>query len=453
MSAAPRLVDAFALTGAKVLPDRLGAGECDAGAPPAGALGTKSRQSCQTAPGGASEWFASLEYDEQIRLLGAVGNWSTTSEGRTAIARRDREEQEQARRDAAREKKEERFELQRALRPLLPPSMWKCRRVRRTTDVEVHVGADGQTWTEGLATCNRRSGCVHCGPRLLARDAELITAMVEKHGVDRTLMLSLTIRHVAGDRLEPMRKGLARAFRKLQTQRRWREMMRGERKIRALEVTFGENGPHPHLHVLLLMPERVSEEESTRMWRELAPLWQAVVTRELGAQHRPALGVGTDLRVCHRADYIAKLGFELADAGQDKRGRGKSRSFFQVASDWKANGCDPSDADAHVIREYFDGMHGAKIVTWDHGMSEEAEALVPKAKAETRELAVIHSEEWDASRDLCIDGRDARIVILRAAEDAEEGRLQEAIDAEVNRILRVGVPFWKLQRPANVDTG
>jgi hypothetical protein len=140
-------------------------------------------------------------------------------------------------------------------------------------------------------------------PRLLARDAELVTALVEKHGYDRTLMLSLTFRHRSEDDLRRARRELAHAFQDLQRHRAFRVFLRAHnvRKIRVLEVTAGPNGWHAHLHVLLLADTAIDEAECGPLQRTVARLWQGCVIRRMGKAHRPTLARGAKLTRCYRA--------------------------------------------------------------------------------------------------------------------------------------------------------
>ncbi|HEX3063392.1 MAG TPA: hypothetical protein VHP55_11980 [Usitatibacter sp.] len=275
---------------------------------------------------------------------------------------------------------------------------------------------------------------------MLARDAELIDAIVSHHGYDRTLMVTLTFRHWSALRLAPLRKGLANSFRWLQRHRQWkqRDCMQHARIIRALEVTSGEHGWHPHLHVLLLLAAPLSTLAMKSFDRMVSGLWREGVGSTMGLAYRPTREYGVDVSRCHKADYIAKLGLEVADAGQSKRARNvKGESFWQMRSNWLAQQVRRiDDPRALRIREYIEAMRGARIVTWSHGMREEAEALAPKEDLVERECATLHAEEWDAVRDRRTeDGRDARAAILRAAENAPPGEVDGAVRGLVDELL------------------
>jgi hypothetical protein len=98
----------------------------------------------------------------------------------------------------------------------------------------------------------------------------------------------------------------------------------------------------------------------------------------------------------------------------------------------------PSAALADSPETQRSAMHGAVVVAWPRTGAytrKRVEAFCPERLPVTRESAAMHVEVFDAVRDRRIDGRDARGVILRAAEAAPPGQLQEAIDALVAEIL------------------
>ncbi len=382
-----------------------------------------------------------LSEHDYLWTLGQLGHYLATETGRHEVAEITRPERQATERGDARDG---RYQRQRDLSPLLPESMRGCRRKRHTrAGVQVAVREDGKAGFLGLVSCNRRSGCEHCGPRLLARDAELVNALVEAHGYDRTLMATFTVRHHRGMPLRAMRRGVANAFRRMLSHRDWRtrDALVHVQVVRALEVTDGASGWHPHLHVLLLLEAALSDEAKATLEALLSRLWQGCVVREMGAVHRPTLAHGVDLSRCNRADYLAKLGLELADAGQAKRARNvKGRTYWQLSREWIARGKHCDDAQAGRIREYIDGMHGAKVVTWGPGLKERAEALVPEPENPIREAATITRDEWDCIRDLQVDGRDARTALLNVAELADEGQVDEAVRALVDELWRATGP-------------
>ncbi len=387
------------------------------------------------ASGGSRTGFSDHDYAWH---LGCLGSYLATSSGQRVVEELTRPAREAEARELARD---ERYQRQRDMAPLYPEPMRQCRRKRFVRgEVGITVSTDGIASFRGTVSCNRRSGCEHCGPRLLAEDAELVEAIVKDHGYERTLMATFTVRHWPALPLKPLRRGLANAFRNMQQHRIWRECdsLRYVQLVRSLEVTDGPHGWHPHLHVLLLLESELNDEALASLEAMLAKLWRATVVRTMGRAYRPTLSRGVDVTRCHRADYLTKLGLEVADAGQAKRARNvKGRSYWQLRSDWIANGKHVGDKDATRIREYFEGMLGAKIVTWGKRLKARAKALAPRPVVVERERATLHAEEFDAVRDLRTDdGRDARVAMLHVAELAQPGQVDQAVRAFVDDLLR-----------------
>lgn len=131
-------------------------------------------------------------------------------------------------------------------------------------------------------------------------------------------MVTYTIRHSKQMRLANLLRLMQEAYRKMQTGRAWMEVknefaMVGT--IRAIEITYGESGWHPHYHVLLLtwldMLRRDYEgnlpEYADALEGVLSPLWiDALDYYGLTATKERGLKVScTDDDV---KDYIAKYG-------------------------------------------------------------------------------------------------------------------------------------------------
>jgi len=203
-----------------------------------------------------------------------------------------------------------------------PARVRQCGRTRIATHVEVLRAGDSQScWYDGVIRCRTR----FCPVCWIARRAQLrheVQFVVDTRAAETNrvpLLATLTIRHSASDPVEICRAVRA-CWRKFVSGKRWknyREHVQLE-WIVAEEVTRGDNGWHPHLHVLL-MPERKFGDplEHSSWWYER---WASIVERELGADHEPDLAHGADLRPCTSSQYLTKIGLELTDPG-DVKGR------------------------------------------------------------------------------------------------------------------------------------
>jgi hypothetical protein len=120
----------------------------------------------------------------------------------------------------------------------------------------VKSGESGRCRFDGVISCGSVWECPVCSRNIKQRRAQEVKVALDVHGGRKAVLLSLTVRHGWGDDLRKMRSGLADAWRGLTRGAPWRKFsdkvgLRGS--IRAAEVTHGENGFHPHLHVLLLL--------------------------------------------------------------------------------------------------------------------------------------------------------------------------------------------------------
>jgi len=175
-------------------------------------------------------------------------------------------------------------------------------------------------------------------------------------------MLTMTVRHAVGHSLKGLRSGLARAWRRLwqgragvERKERWRIL----HSVRALEVTHGDNGWHPHLHVVLF---QAAAEHSPAAVDELREAWAHAVAVELGPSCVPSDARGVDARPLQVARYLTKLGLEVASIGT-KRGRRSSRTPWEIAHDGAAGDA----ASRGLWQSYTRAMKGARQLFWSRG--------------------------------------------------------------------------------------
>jgi hypothetical protein len=239
-----------------------------------------------------------------------------------------------------------------------------------------------------------------CAARITQGRAEEVTAAVEHWRIERVAMLTLTVRHHAGERLRTLRAGLMKAWKFCQQGKAWielRERASLQHWIRVVEVTHGQNGWHAHIHALLFC-DRV--ELAIGELDVLRDRWARCVERAIGAEHLPNRTRGIDLRPCRRAGYLFDLGLQMAiETG--KTSRHGNRSAWQIARDLAAGG---AEADAVLWREYTAGMKAAQQLRWSSGFRElvklgrfipDTESVEQDAPAKQAALlATIPRETW-----------------------------------------------------------
>lgn len=302
----------------------------------------------------------------------------------------------------------------------------RCGRVRHADRVELWMG-EGRAFWKGLHRCASVWCCPVCSGKICADRADEIRRLVAWWGPDRTWMCSLTIRHALSDDAREMFRGITAAWRDLITGNAWKAFKRRiglEGYVRAFETTIGPAGWHPHLHVLLLVEEPVKpgadisphfaehvlattgeelvDPKIRKAWRWLHDRWAECVRERLGAKFEPSEANGVDLRSCRVADYIAKLGLELAGVAKEGRGE-KSRTPWELARDVVAGS---SDRDVWLWSTYQRATHGRRHITWSRGLKARAgivqledEEIVELEDATPAALVyVIRGELWDRIR-------------------------------------------------------
>lgn len=239
--------------------------------------------------------------------------------------------------------------------------------------VSVYRGPEG-AYFAGLQTCSSVWACPVCSAIIRQRRAVTIEHAAEAWTGQQgrwLAFLTLTVRHGQFERLEDLFSGLATCWRKVQQSYWWRRLG-WSGFVRATEVTYGANGWHPHLHILLF--GEGERPDLGALERELSVRWRSVVER---SGLRPtSLAHGVRLQAVGEGG--ASLGSYL---GKVFDGEGESRSVgLELArSDMKRGGPGLSpfellDRAAHGDRrseglwhEYEQVTHGRRAIEWTVG--------------------------------------------------------------------------------------
>lgn len=358
-------------------------------------------------------------------------------------------------------------------------------------DVEVWA-KDGRTFFKGLQQCGSVWLCPVCSGKISEkRRAELqgcIDSALNRAQPMGVTLVTLTVRHGRGDMLADLLSKFSRAQRRLKSSRAYRRLLAdfgivGE--VRALEVTHGKNGWHPHSHAITfsalpILENRVSyprtiennarsglpgrtlgivqpiaRHRMTQLKRRVFVLWfKACVAEGLPA---PDYLHGVDIRGAkYAAAYAAKWGFsdELTKAMR-KKGRDGGRNPWELLADARAG----DRRAAWLFREYAQHFKGKrqlfyskittaagavsllKHFTGDDEMTDQqaldlSDAVPPPAEM----VAVLDADTW-----ACIIKADARAAVLEAAREGSP-----ALFGLLNR-LRVEVGLYGRTLEARED--
>lgn len=178
----------------------------------------------------------------------------------------------------------------------------------------------------GLRQCNKAWQCPTCAKARQAADARVLHAanLGFRSAVDgaEVYMMTLTIPHRAGQTLAELRQAVTRAYQRTHAGKA--ELVKRKRfairwSVRRLEVTWGPNGPHPHVHAMVACRRKLThqERESLREWYFCH--WGAKVAAQ--GYTRPSKECIT-LTVADKAGrYLAKMGLLELAGDLQKRAR------------------------------------------------------------------------------------------------------------------------------------
>ena len=313
------------------------------------------------------------------------------------------------------EARAERFALKSHVAELLPNSRTaKCLWRRCASKVDVlHDRAHGKAFFRGLQTCSSVWTCPVCAAKIAERRrAELVGAMsrADELGL-QVCLVTLTVPHGLGDDLPSMLDQLGKAWSYMtqgkQSLAMWRFLGRVG-FVRALEVTDGPHGFHPHLHVLLF----ISRAPSLDLMQEvLSSAWSsAAVKAGLPAPHATH-GCQVD-DGSKAAAYVAKgSGWGLeCEMTKSHLKRSRSDKGFSPLDLLRASFYD-NDKRARVRwLVYANAFHGRRQLFWSVGLKK----LLSVVELTDEQIAAAETEK--ASVVYSLDADQWRLVIRRRAE-------------------------------------
>ena len=325
-----------------------------------------------------------------------------------------------------------------------------CTRYIRKKRKHVDVCTDGsRAWYEGLQVCGSVWICPICAERLSrARREELQHAIDQAIAQGRgVLLLTPTFSHGVRDRLMETLPRFGDALRRLKSGKAWQTLRQQYSflgSVRALEVTYGENGWHPHSHELLFTARPLTKGEQVMLKNAIYVLWRkAAVASGLPA---PSREHGVDVRgASDAANYVGKWGFasELVRP-QSKEAKRKGRNPWALLVDY-ALGDKRAGA---LFREYAEAFKGRNQLFWSKGLRESL-GLQGKIASDLEPGSLGASEAESKTVKVTSIGRDTWALICK--EEAQERVLELAVGSKQELLdyldwLREHVRLWNGRR-------
>ncbi|WP_424712482.1 protein rep [Kitasatospora acidiphila] len=252
-------------------------------------------------------------------------------------------------------------------------------------------------------------------------------------------MLTLTLRHYERHTLKQLLAWQREAWKRSLGQnagRAWR-MAKVEYGVagfvRAWEVTYGENGWHPHWHILVLFEQPLTPERGAALEELIYQQWAAAL-RAVGAylpdrEH----GVKLDLSGHGEGGALARYLMKYQDGKaawttaaemtrQDiKAGREGHLTPFEIARSFLVG--EPDPVKVGLWREYETDARGMRALYFSNGlkkrlalicdMDERTDDQIAAEEAKGEPLAVFPAEVWHRH---VVRHRGRSLALLRAAE-------------------------------------
>ena len=249
--------------------------------------------------------------------------------------------------------------------PSASPAVGRIARCGEAVGSEVVIkSVGGRCFPVGVRSCGSVWSCPVCSTAIRTR-REVELNLGAQRWVDRggsLAMVTLTLRHSAEMSLGSSLNGLLGSFRVMGGRGAWRRL----RKlcggvVRALEVTTGPNGWHPHLHALLFVRPGVDRAAIEAAADGVVTEWRSLVSERVGLTPSVERGVvvtwfGGDAGVA--AKYVTKVAKELTQS-DSKSGRDPFSLLDAPRGD--------SVAVASWL-EYVEAMAGRQSIAWSKGL-------------------------------------------------------------------------------------
>lgn len=316
----------------------------------------------------------------------------------------------------------------------------KCKYVQYGSEyVGVYVAPEfGSAFYSGLVTCGSVWACPVCAAKVQQRRRCEVSKAIDwahENGL-QPVMVTLTFPHCSWHKLKKLLKQQQMALQRLRAGGPWNRFEKRfgyQYLIRALEVTHGENGWHPHVHELWFVDGNADANE---MQTEIIRMWESACIRaglikpdNNEAFHKHSVNVKGH---CSNSDYLAKqddsrhwgADREIATA-TTKAGKEKGLHPFGLlaraaAGDRRAG---------RLFLTYALAMKGQRQLVWSPGLKQTVglreisdESLAEQKREPADLLGMLSSEDWRKVR-----LANQRAQILLAAEGGGWAAIQELI--------------------------
>lgn len=298
----------------------------------------------------------------------------------------------------------ERYALQAVARHILPAERVAiCLRNRRSKDTDIEVWrhlVTNKAFYAGLLVCGSVWHCPVCAAKISERRREEMKHVFDAHlaSEGHCTLLTLTFRHKRNDRLRVTLERFTKALQRFKRGKRF-DALRGRLgligDIRGFEVTYGKNGFHPHMHIVLFHSQKLDKFDMEEVRIEMTKLWiKACAAYDLETLEHVGLTV-QDAK--EASSYITKWGEEKErswgiDRELTKSHIKKGRQDGLTPFDFLRIILEDGDADyVDLFQEYAEAMKGRQQLKYSKGLKK----LYAIPDKTDEQLAVEKTEEAD----------------------------------------------------------
>lgn len=305
----------------------------------------------------------------------------------------------------------------------------KCTRTKVDFEVSVHKSEDsGKCFYSGLAVCGSVWCCPVCSAKIQERRREEIAQGMEwAYSNEKTcVMVTLTMPHYRHQTCSELLENQKNALTHFRKSGEWTRKMNEfgfEGLIRSLEVTYGDNGWHPHTHEIWILDKDFNRTEFlsliNKRWELSCKKFDLIPRGKVRAFREHAIDVHFD---ASSSDYLAKqddesnLSYWGADREVAKGMSKKSKGLhpFQLLDAFSRG----EVSKGSLFLEYAKAFKGKRQIFWSPklknkiGLNDKSDQEIVEEKEERAYvLSTLNTHAWQVVLD-----QDARAEILAIAE-------------------------------------
>lgn len=301
---------------------------------------------------------------------------------------------DQMKRRASRKRRWATFRFLRSMSSL-PGATKRCQ-TPAGENVRLALDSNGVAHVGGITRCGSPWACPLCAPLVREHRAGDLDQVLSHHlaqggGAE---FVTVTLPHKQGDALKGLLKTVTKGWTSVVATPAWagrktklggldpglKQKLGVMGQVKAIEITRGANGWHPHAHVLVVTRRPLTDHQRGELAEHVYDRWANFVVK--AGYSRPSRKHGVDVRpvLAREADGGASLGRYLCKVqdgwgvGQElartdaKRGRNGSENPWEILERAMSDG----DADALALWwEYEQATKGTRALVWSPGLRAE----------------------------------------------------------------------------------